>query len=142
MKPLSEQLEELAQHAKKVEESAAAAQARNQAELERRHKQLESAIKSTGQKFEAFSAKAEENIRSGWAGIKRQIDQRVEAARKEHEKRGAERDAKRAENQAQDAEENAAYAIALAVYTIDQAESAVVDAALARVHADELRTAA
>ncbi len=48
----------------------------------------------------------------------------------------------RAERRAQDAEDDAANAIAFAVYILDQAEYAVVDAALARAAADDLRAAA
>jgi hypothetical protein len=142
MKPLSEQLEDLAQHAKKVEDSATATRSKNQAELQRRRDQLKSAIESTGQKLETSAAKAREDVRSGWVDIKRRIDERLEAARMEHEKNKAERDRNKAERRAQVAEEDAAYAITLANYVLDQAESAVVDAALARAHADGLRAAA
>ena len=142
MTPLSEQLEDLAKHAKKVEDSAAATRTKNQAELERLRNQLKSSIESSGQKLEAYTAKANEDVRSGWTDIKRRIDERLEAARKEHEKRKAERDLNRAERRAEVAGEDAAYAITLANYVLDQAESAVVDAALARAHADGLRAAA
>ena len=37
MKPLSEQLQDLSQRAKKIEDSAAATRQKNQAELQRRH---------------------------------------------------------------------------------------------------------
>ena len=48
----------------------------------------------------------------------------------------------KAERRAQDAEQDAADAIAFAVYVLDQAEYAVVDAAICRAAADDLRAAA
>ncbi len=142
MKPLSEQLQDLAQHAKKIEDSASAARKKDQAELERRLDQLHSNIQATGQKIEASAANANENVRSGWADIKRRIDERLAAARTKIQERKAERDVNRAERRAQDAEDDAADAIAFANYVLDQAEYAVVDAVLARASADDLRAAA
>ena len=142
MKPLSEQLQDLSQRAKKIENSATALREKNQAELERRRNQLESDMKSTGQKIETSVAAAKENVRSGWADIKNRIDKQLAGARTKIEERKAERDLNRAERRAQAAEDDAADAIALAVYVLDQAEYAVVDAALARASADDLRAAA
>ena len=142
MKPLSEQLEDLAQRAKGVEQSAATARAKNQAELERRRDQLTSAIESSRRKLETSAAEAREDVHSGWTYLKRRIDERLEAARAEVGKHKAERDLRKAERRAQIAEEDAAYAIALANYVLDQAETAVVDAVLARAHAAGLRAAA
>ena len=66
MKPLSEQLEDLAQRAKGVEQSAATARAKNQAELERRRDQLTSAIESSRRKLETSAAEARRmSIRDG-----------------------------------------------------------------------------
>jgi len=142
MKPLSEQLQDLSQRAKKIENSATAAREKNKAELERRRTQLDSDIKSTGRKIEASAAEARENIRSGWTDIRNRIDKQLADARAKLEEHKAERDLKRAENRAQAAEDDAADAIALAVYVLDQAEYAVVDAVLARANADTLRAAA
>ncbi len=142
MKPLSEQLQDLSQRARKIENSATALREKNQAELERRRNQLESDMKSTGQKIEASAAAAKENVRSGWADIRNRIDKQLAGARMKLEERKAEMDVNRAERRAQAAEDDAADAIALAVYVLDQAEYAVVDAALARASADNLRAAA
>jgi len=142
MKPLSEQLQDLSQRAKKIENSATAMREKNQAELERRRKQLESDMKSTGQKIETSVSDARENIRSGWADIRNRIDKQLAGARAKLEERKAERDLNRAERRAQTAEDDAADAIAFAVYVLDQAEYAVVDAALARADADDLSAAA
>ena len=142
MKPLSEQLQDLSQRAKKIENSATAARQKNRVELERRRTQLDSDIKSTGQKIEASAAEARENVRAGWADIRNRIDKQLAGARTKIEERKAERDLNRAERRAQAAEDDAADAIALAVYVLDQAEYAVVDAALARASADNLRAAA
>jgi len=142
MKPLSEQLQDLAQHAKKVEDAASAARAKNRAELERRRDQLQSSIDASGKKLEASAAEAKEDVRSGWTDIKRRIDDRLAVARAEYEKRKSERDANRAERKAEAAEEDAGYALILANYVLDRTESAVIDAVLARVYADELSEAA
>ena len=142
MKPLSEQLQDLSQRAKKIEDSAAATRQKNQAELQRRHDQLKSDIESTGKKLETSAAEAKDNVRSGWADIKRRIDERLATANAKIQERKAERDLNRAESRAQAAEDDAADAIALAVYVLDQAEFAVVNAALDRAVADSLRAAA
>jgi hypothetical protein len=142
MKPLSEQLQDLSQRAKKLEDSAAATRAKNQAELERRRNQLKSDIESTGQKIETSATEAKENVRSGWIDIKRRIDERLTDARTKLQQHKAERDVNKAERRAQAAENDAADAIAVAVYVLDQTELAVVDAALARADADDLRAAA
>ncbi len=142
MKPLSEQLQDLAQRAKKIEDSASAARKKNQAELESRLNQLNSEIQSAGQKIETSAADAKGNVRSGWADIKGRIEERLTATRTKLQERKAERDVNKSERRAQEAEDDAASAIAFAVYVLDQAEYAVVDAALARVAADDLRAAA
>jgi DNA repair exonuclease SbcCD ATPase subunit len=142
MKPLSEQLQDLALHVKKMEDSASAARDKDQAELKRRLDQLHSDIKATGQRIETSAANAKEDVRSGWADIKRRIDERLTDARTKLQERKAERDVNKAERRAQAAEDDAADAIAFAIYVLDQAEYAVVDAALARAAADDLRAAA
>ncbi len=142
MKPLSEQLQDLSQRAKKIEDSAAATRQKNQAELQRRHDQLRSDIESTGKKLETSAAEAKDNVRSGWADIKRRIDERLATANAKIQERKTERDVNRAESRAQAAEDDAADAIALAVYVLDQAEYAVINAALDRAVADSLRAAA
>jgi hypothetical protein len=142
VKPLSEQLQDLSQRAKKIEDSAAAARQKNQAELQRRHDQLKSDIESTGKKLETSAAEAKENVRSGWADIKLRIDERLAIAHAKSQERKTERDLNRAESRAKAAEDDAADAIALAVYVLDQAEFAVVNAALDRAVADSLRAAA
>lgn len=142
MKPLSEQLQDLALRVKKIEDSASAARKKDQAELERRLDQLNSDIQATGQRIETSAADAKENVRSGWADIKNRIEERLTAARTKLQERKAERDVNKAERRAQEAEDDAANAIAIAVYVLDQAEYAVVDAALARAAADDLRAAA
>jgi len=142
VKPLSEQLLDLSQRAKKIEDSAAATRQKNQAELQRRHDQLKADIESTGKKLESSAAEAKADVRSGWADIKRRIDERLATAHAKIQERKAERDVNRAESLAKAAENDAAEAIALAVYVLDQAEFAVVTAALDRAVADSLRAAA
>jgi hypothetical protein len=142
VKPLSEQLQDLSERAKRIEDSAAATRQKNQAELQRRHDQLKSDIESTGRKLETSAAEAKEDARSGWADIKLRIDERVAIANAKIQERKAERDVNRAESRAQAAENDAADAIALAVYVLDQAEYAVINAALDRAVADSLRAAA
>jgi len=142
MKPLSEQLQDLSQRAKKLENSAAAARGQDQAELERRRDQLNSDLESSRRKIETSAGQAKDDVRSGWADIKRRMDERLADVRAKIQERKAERDVNRAERRAQAAEDDAADAIAIAVYVLDQAEYAVVDAALARTAADDLRAAA
>ncbi|MFD3588230.1 hypothetical protein [Streptomyces sp. NPDC058683] len=134
MEKLSDQLSKLADRTKKVEDTAAAAKAKNRAQLETERTNLKASLDAVGTKTDEAKARAEGRISDLHDSVAKHFADR-RAASAEHK---AERDLKRAEHRADDAEQDAADAIALVLYVLDQAEYAVVDAALARADADDL----
>ncbi|MFD8819901.1 hypothetical protein ACFV23_52615 [Streptomyces sp. NPDC059627] len=134
MDKLSDQLSQLADRTKKVEDTAAAAKAKNRAQLETERTNLKASLDAVGAKTDEAKARAQGRISDLHDSVQKHFADR-RAASAEHK---AERDLKRAERRADDAEQDAADAIALVLYVLDQAEYAVVDAALARADADDL----
>jgi hypothetical protein len=139
MKPLSEQLSDLADRAKQAEDTVAAAQAKNRAALQSQREKLKSSIDAATRRTQADATAAHEEMQSWWDETRSDIHDRFEELRAKRDERCAERDLQRAENRADDAELDAADAIDFAAYTIDEAEYAVVDAGIARADADELK---
>lgn len=138
MKRLSESLENLATHVKQFEESAAATAAENRAQLEKRRQEIDAALDNDKNQFEAAMHGAAAAIRKPWVDAGESISRQVDATRSRHEQRKAEREVKSALRDAEAAEESADEAVAVAIYCLNVAEYAVVDAALARMIADEL----
>jgi hypothetical protein len=138
MQPLSESLEELAGRAKVLEDSATATYNADRAELEKRRQEIDEAFKAERNRFEHAIREAVAAGRTWWnetiAAMKRPLDEvraRVQKQQSEHE-------AKRAAHVAEAAEQDAAAAVEVANYFLNVAEYAVIDAALARMAADEL----
>lgn len=138
MKPLSEALMELATRVKGLEDSARAVKDRNEAELQQRSQELETAIEHEVEQFKKTTAEVETAARSWWFDTKSAIERQVAAMRAEFEKRQAEFAHKNAERAAANAEEDAVAAINLASYCVDAAEWAAVRAELARGEAENL----
>jgi len=138
MKPLSESLMDLAARVKRLEASAAAVQERNQAALQKRRQELDTAIDREVKELDRTTAEAKEAARSWWSDTKGSIERQITAMRADFQKRQAEHKQQDAEWAAQSAEEDAAVAVSLASYCVDAAEWAVVRAELAGGEADQL----
>jgi len=138
MKPLSEQLEELADRAKKSEDFVAAAREKNRAYLSEEREELKKSIATGKAQLNAAASATADSARTWWDDRRDSIEARAAKLRAEREERHAEHDLKRAEHRADDAEQDAAYAIEFALQMLDEAEYAVADAVLARIAADEL----
>ncbi|MFJ6894135.1 hypothetical protein [Streptomyces hokutonensis] len=134
MDKLSDQLSNLAERTKKVEDTATAARAKNRAQLETMKTSLKESLDAVETKTDDAKARAQGRLSDVRDSLEKHFADR-RAASAEHK---AERDLKKAERRADDAEQDAADAIALVVYVLDQAEYAVVDAVLARADADDL----
>jgi hypothetical protein len=137
MKPLSEQLNDLAEGAKKTEDFVSTARAKNRAVLDEAHESLKTSIANGEARIDAAAA-AEDTARSWWNNMRQSFHARVAQLRAEREDHDAAREVKKAYRRAEDAEQDAAYAVDFALAMLDEAEYAVADAALARIHADEL----
>jgi uncharacterized protein with WD repeat len=138
MKPLSEQLNELAARVKKSEDFVNAAREKNRAVLDDERQALKTSIADGKARMDADEAAAQDKVRSWWNETRQSIDARVAKLRAERDDHRAAHDLKKAERRAEDAEEDAAYAVDFALAMLDEAEYAVADAVLARLDADEL----
>jgi len=138
MKPLSEQLIDLADRVKNSEDFVNAAMAKNRALLDGENERLKTSIANGKAQMDADAAAAEDATRSWWHDTRESIDARAAELRAARDDRRAERSLKRAERRADDAELDAAYAVEFAMSMLDEAEYAVTDAVRARLDADEL----
>jgi hypothetical protein len=149
MKPLSEQLTELSERARKVEDVVGAAREKNRAQLEAQRHELKSSVEQA--KSEAAEdlaaaradmttdvAEARARMKAQWDAVRSSVDQRFAAMRADADERRKERDVRKMQHHADVAEQEAADAINLALYVIDEAEYAIVDAVLAREDAEKL----
>lgn len=135
---LSDSLLDLAGRVRRVEDSAAAVQARNRVALETRRRELEAAIDKEMSEIEQAGAEAAEVARGWWSDIKGSVEKQVAEMRAEFEKWQAEVREKNAQRSVEAAEEDAVAAVTLASYCLDAAEWAVVRAELARGEAEQL----
>lgn len=138
MKALSEQLSELSERVKKVEDVVAAAREKNRARLETKRGELERSVAAGKAEVAQQVTAAQAAGREGWNALRSSLDQRFAELRAAAEKHRAEHDIHKAERRADLLEEDAADAIDLALYVLDQAEYAIVAAVIARADADEL----
>jgi hypothetical protein len=138
MQKLSVALLDLASRVKRVEDSAAAVEAKNRDKLEARREELEAAIDDSHIELAAAATQAKESARSKWSQAKTLIDGQVNDMRADFAKWQAEIKEDRAEQAAENAEYDAVVAVNLAAYCLDAAEWAVVQAELARGEADQL----
>jgi len=80
-------------------------------------------------------------VSSWWTNVQRSWNEQMGAMHKDIDEKRAAHDVKTAQRHADSAEEDAAIAIELAYGAVVEAEYAVLDAALARVQADEMAAA-
>src|SRR2546421_8103769 len=141
MKALSEQLSVLSDRVKKTEDVVAAARQKNRGNLENQRDRLRTSIAERNANIEEHLAAAKGKAEASWGETRSSIQHWFTTIQAAADERRAERGIKKAERHADIAEQDAADAIDLALYVLEQAEYAVVDAALARADADELAVA-
>lgn len=128
MKPLSEQLADLAARAKRAEDDAAAAQTEARAKVQARIDQLKADAATRTAEMNAQAASKKDAAAQHWAAMQRQIHEQVNSF-----------DADVATWNAERTEANAAEAIGFALGAIDYAEWAVLDAVAARAEAESFQ---
>lgn len=138
MKRLSESLEELAGRVKVLEDSATASFEADRAKLETRRREIDEAFKTELGEFDSAVREAAEAGRTWWNETKASMKRPLDEVRARVEKRQSEHELHRAERLADTAEQDAVAAIEVADYFLNVAEYAVIDAALARMAADNL----
>ncbi|HEX5615739.1 MAG TPA: hypothetical protein VFZ83_11355 [Acidimicrobiia bacterium] len=138
MKPLSQSLEDLAARVKVLEDSATATFEADRTKLEQRRREIDQALKSDIGEIESAVRDAAAAGRTWWSETKVSMKRPLDELRARIDKRQSEHEVHRAVRIAEAAEEDAAAAIELAAYFLNVAEYAVIDAALARMAADDL----
>jgi hypothetical protein len=134
MQPLSKQLQDLSDRAKKTEDVVAAARSKDRQRLAQQKADLRASIAAAS----AEASNARDKLSTWWADTRASVDDRFAARRAKGEERHLGHDLKKAQHQADEAEADAADAVACALYLLDEAEQAVIDAVSARAVADEL----
>ena len=138
MKPLSQSLQDLAARVKVLEDSATATFQADRSELEKRRHEIDDAIKTEVGEFDSAVRDAAQAGRTWWNDTKTSMRRPVDEVRARVENRKSEHELHRALRAAEAAEQDAAAAIEVADYFLDVAEYAIIDAALARMAADDL----
>ena len=142
MKPLSQSLEHLAARVEVLEDSATATFEADRAKLERRRHEIDEAFKSDIGELESAVHDAAVAGRTGWDDTKASMKRPFDELRARVDQRQSEHELHRAVRLAEAAEQDAAAAIELAAYFLNVAEYAVIDAAFARMAADDLSAGA
>jgi phage shock protein A len=145
MKALSEQLSDLSVRAKQTEDAIEATREKNRetreknrAKLDARRDELKKSIAAERTKAKKRASARVDTAHAQWNDARNSVEQRFAKLKSNAEERHAERNAKHAEKHAERAEEDAADAVEFALYVLDEAEYALIDAAIARSEADEL----
>jgi hypothetical protein len=135
---LSENLSKLATHAKEAEEHVAAAQEKASAQLQAERDAARAVGEQQAEDLHELAAEAEGKVSDRWNDVQRSWSEAMSKVRGDIESRKATLDLHEAESRAKWAEEDAGIAIDFADSAIVEAEYAALDAALARMEADEL----
>jgi len=135
---LSDQLTDLANRTKQLEDRAAAAKKEAKAQLET---DVKKARDSSQAKADAMRKRAEagkDKTSAWWQSLQSSWDDHLKAVRKSADERRAAHDLKTKQRAAQRADDDAGYAIDYAYAAVEEAEYAVLDAELAHKEADEV----
>jgi hypothetical protein len=135
---LSDQLTRLAARAKQLEDRAAAATTQAKADLERNVDSARASAKAQAETLRKSAEAVDGKVSDWWTGAGKSWNEHVSAVRKNVDDKKAAHDFKVARRTADQAEADASFAIDYAYAAIEEAEYAVLDAALAQMEADEL----
>ena len=134
---LSDELTKLAARAKEAQDHAAAARGKTKADLEQEVKQARESASTQADKLRESADAHQDRISAWWRDVQRSWSKHVAAIKDDIAERHAEHDLDSATRRADNAEDDATFAINYAYAAIEEAEYAVLDAALARMEADE-----
>jgi hypothetical protein len=141
-KPLSEQLAALSVHAKKAEDTVAAAQEETHDEIMSRWEQARADARATTEKVNKQIQSMGDSAAKDWNARKAKIAADMDALKAKVIRKKHELDARRAEREADRLESDASLAIDYAIAAVDQARLAVLDAVAGRIQAEDARGAA
>jgi hypothetical protein len=135
---LSDQLSRLAARTKELEDRAAASKQMAKSELESQVQAARDASQAQSEALRKRTEQDKEQISSWWTNVGRSWNEHIAATHQSIDDRRAERDLKSAQRAADRADDDAAYAVDYAYAAVEEAEYAILDAALAHQRAEEL----
>jgi len=135
---ISKQMTKLAARAKLAEERAAAASDRARADLERDVAAARASAQADARKLHDSVEAGEGRASERWSALQQSWNDHIASARRTIEDTKAHHDLAQARRDADEAEYDALYAIGYAYSAIEEAESSVLDAELARMTADDM----
>jgi len=140
-KLLSEQLADLSIHAKKAEDTAAAAQKETHDKIMARWEQARADATATTEIVNQQIQSVGDSVAKDWNARKAKIAADMDALKAKVVRKKRELDARHAEKEADRLEWDASLAIDYAIAAVDQARLAVLDAVAGRIQAEEARRA-
>jgi hypothetical protein len=132
VKPVSEQLAAVSARAKQAEDEVQSAKKKASAEVQKREEKIKADAARRKASLRENAARANENIDSAWSGLQGQVQHDFDNLRAKIDFKKYQHDRDKALRAADDAEESAVRSIDFALDAIDYAETAVLDAVLAR----------
>ncbi len=135
---LSDDLTRLAARAKDAEDHAAAVRGKSKADLEHDVATIRASADAQADTLRKEAEAHKSKLSAAWHDLQRTWNAHIAKIRDDIDAKRAEHDIDRAQRRAEGAEEDAGFAISFAYASIEEAEYAVLDAALARMEADEL----
>ncbi len=139
MKPLDQQLSDLAVSAKKAEDAFAAARKETHDRVVARREQTRAAAAAAADRVDKDLKSAKATIATQWHALQDKISADIARLRTNVLERQVERDVTRAADRAARKEAEACVAIDVAMASIEDAKLAVLDAVIADVEATTLR---
>jgi hypothetical protein len=134
----SGELTKLAARAKEAEQRAAAARDKARTDLEQDVERARASAQEQAEKLRQSADAGKDKISVWWHDLQRSWNEHLATIRDDIDHRRAEHDVDKAQRRAENAEDDALFAIDYAYAAIEEAEYATLDAALARIEADEL----
>ena len=134
-KPLSAQLADLSVRAKNAEDAVASAQKEGHDKVVARSEAATAAI----QKVDRDIKSANDNLVANWNALKTKVSADMDAWNARIAQLKHDRGVKRADNHAERLEWEASFAVDYAVAAIEEAKSAILDAIVGRIEAEDTR---
>jgi hypothetical protein len=138
----SAQLKRLSERASAAEADANALKAKNKAALEQKVDAAKVAAKQASDDLKASAKESQDEITQWWGQVQDNWKSHIAKIRKNADQAKANMKADQAEMRAELAEDNAADAVDFAYAAIEEAEYQVLNAAMARIDAEEAKAAA
>jgi hypothetical protein len=137
----SAQLKRLSERASAAEANANALKAKNKASLEQQVDAAQAAAKQASDDLKASAKETQDEITQWWGQVQDNWKSHIAKVRKNADQAKANMKADRAEIRAKQAEASAADAVDFAYAALDEAEYQVLNAAMARIDAEEAKAA-